>query len=113
MELEDCTCFVCLDVLLDPVTLACGHTLDERCLLRVVATASSDAGQRACPMCRHALPEVLPGVNEQMRNRVQQRQPEQVGSPTPLLRGRCTGAWAKVLIATRRQYNRRSNRTTV
>jgi hypothetical protein len=75
---DDCICFVCLDVLLDPVTLACGHTLDQRCLLRVVATASSGAGQRSCPMCRAALPETLPGVNVKLRRTVEARHPEQV-----------------------------------
>jgi hypothetical protein len=31
---DEC-CAVCFDVLLDPVTLPCGHTLDARCLMRV------------------------------------------------------------------------------
>jgi hypothetical protein len=79
---DDCTCFVCYEVMLNPVTLPCGHTLDQRCLLKVVAMASTGAGQRACPMCRHALPEVLPSVNEQMSNTIQQRHPEQVSGET-------------------------------
>jgi hypothetical protein len=82
----DCTCFVCYEVLLDPVTLPCGHTLDQRCLLRVVATASSGVGQRACPYCRHPLPAVLPGVNIPMRNTIQQSHPEQVNTPAELRR---------------------------
>ena len=94
----DYTCFVCYEVLLDPVTLACGHTLDQRCLLRVVAAASSGAGQRACPMCRHELPEVLPSINVQLRNAVQQRHPEQV-NPQSLRGGTVHGAWACVADA--------------
>ena len=74
----DCTCFVCYEVMLDPVTLACGHTLDQRCLLKVVATANRGAGQHACPMCRTMLPATLPGVNVQLRDTLQQRYPDQV-----------------------------------
>lgn len=70
----DCTCFVCYEVLLDPVTLpSCGHTLDRHCLERVYSTA-----QRACPMCRHPLPAVLPTINLQMRTIVQRRHPAEV-----------------------------------
>jgi hypothetical protein len=74
----DCTCFVCYEVLLDPVTLECNHTLCMRCLAKVVATASTGAGQRACPMCRGELPYVPPSVNMQLRETVQQRYPGQV-----------------------------------
>ena len=71
---DDCTCFVCLEVLLDPVTLpSCGHTLDRHCLERVYSTA-----QRACPMCRHPLPAVFPTINLQMRTIVQRRHPAEV-----------------------------------
>ena len=83
---NSCSCAVCWEVLLDPVTLPCGHTLDQRCLLRVVATASSGVGQRACPYCRHPLPAVLPGVNIPMRNTIQQSHPEQVNTPAELRR---------------------------
>jgi hypothetical protein len=89
----DCTCFVCYEVLLDPVTLACNHTLCMRCLAKVVATASTGAGQRACPMCRGELPYVPPSVNMKLRETVQQRYPGQVRQtlmPNPE-EGRCTG----------------------
>ena len=73
----DWCCAVCFDVLLDPVTLPCGHTLDQGCLQRIVEAASSGVGQRACPTCREALPTVLPTVSVQLRNLVQRFHPEQ------------------------------------
>jgi hypothetical protein len=75
---SDCTCVVCFEVLLDPVTLPCG--LDQRCLQRLAA-----AGQRACPTCRQMLPAVKFSVSVLLRNLVQQRYPEQVPISNPLL----------------------------
>jgi hypothetical protein len=79
----DCRCAVCWEVLLDVVTLPCGHSLDQRCLQKIVATTSGGAGQRACPVCRHALPAELPAVNVQMCTMVQRLYPEQVGRENP------------------------------
>jgi hypothetical protein len=73
---DDCSCALCYEVLLDPVTLACGHTLDQRCMQRVVAE-----GNRLCPSCREPLPAVLPNVNVQFRNAVQRQYPQQVAPP--------------------------------
>ena len=86
---DDCSCAVCFDVLLDPVTLACGHTLDQRCLQRLVA-----AGGSACPTCREPLPAVLPAVNVQFRNVVQRQYPQQVAPPPSGLKPYLgAGAW--------------------
>ena len=81
----DWCCAVCFDVLLDPVTLPCGHTLDQGCLQRIVEAASSGVGQgwarRACPTCREALPTVLPNnVNIQMRSMAKHRYSEHVAT---------------------------------
>jgi len=94
----DWCCPVCWEVLLDVVTLPCGHSLDQRCLHKIVAATSGGAGQRACPMCRRALPAELPAVNVQMRTTVQSLYPEQVGAKNPNrfrrgARGVCTRAW--------------------
>ena len=89
-----CCCAVCFEVLLDPVTLPCGHSLDQRCLQKVVAAASGGTGQRACPTCRNALPTQLPDVSVQLRTLVQWRYQEQVrrGNPNcPFSKGGCTG----------------------
>ena len=73
---DSCSCAVCWEVLLDPVTLPCGHTLDQRCLQRVVA-----AGGSACPTCRKPLPAELPDVSVQLRDIVQLQYPQQVALP--------------------------------
>ena len=85
-----CSCAVCWEVLLDPVTLLCGHTLDQRCLQRLVA-----AGGSACPTCREPLPAVLPNVSVQLRDIVQHQYPQQV--PPPYI---CLGnpRWAGGLV---------------
>ena len=67
---------VCWEVLYDPVTLPCGHSLDQRCLQKVLATE-----QRGCPTCRAPLPAEVPAVNVQFREVVEERYPQQV-SPT-------------------------------
>jgi hypothetical protein len=76
---DDCSCAVCFEVLVDPVTL-CGHTLDQRCLQLLVA-----AGGSACPTCRKPLPAELPDVNVQFRTGVQRQYPQQVAPPPPLV----------------------------
>jgi hypothetical protein len=78
---DDCSCAVCFEVLVDPVTLPCGHTLDQRCLQLLVA-----AGGSACPTCRKPLPAELPDVNVQFRTGVQRQYPlQQVAPPPPLV----------------------------
>jgi hypothetical protein len=80
-EVDDpsCTCAVCLEVLLDPVTLSCGHSLDQACLERVLQMAEAGRGQRACPTCREAIPAKVPGVSVQMRDMIEKFYPQQVG----------------------------------
>jgi hypothetical protein len=69
----NCTCVVCFEVLLDPVTLPCGHTIDQRCLQRMVA-----AGGSVCPTCRKVLPAVDFSVNVLLRDLMLRDYPEQV-----------------------------------
>ena len=89
----DWCCAVCWEVLLDVVTLPCGHSLDQRCLQRIMAATSGGRGQRAWPVCRHALPASPPAINVQMRTTVQRLFPEQVGLlKTPNDWGRTHGA---------------------
>ena len=79
---------MCWEVLLDPVTLPCGHSLDRHCLQRVVDAANGGNGaQRLCPTCRHAIPAELPAVTLLLRDTVQLRYPNQVRGGKPLRRG--------------------------
>eukprot|EP00962_Isochrysis_galbana_P053443 scaffold24886_cov157-Isochrysis_galbana.AAC.1 len=54
---EDYQCTVCLDLLFEPSTTACGHTFCRPCLLRATAANPS------CPLCRKNLGLLVPSVN--------------------------------------------------
>ncbi|XP_068173065.1 E3 ubiquitin-protein ligase rnf168 isoform X2 [Antennarius striatus] len=47
LSLEDCRCPVCLEILMEPVTLPCTHTFCKGCFLEAVDKASL-----CCPLCR-------------------------------------------------------------
>lgn len=72
-----CSCAVCIEVLMDPVTLPCGHALDQACAQRVVN--ASVAGAASCPTCREPIPAVLPSISVQLRDLVARLYPKQVG----------------------------------
>ena len=55
--LNSMTCGVCFQLLLDPVTLGCGHSFCELCLAHMWKT--NDQQVSLCPMCRH--PWARPG----------------------------------------------------
>ena len=63
----DFTCSVCSDILLDPVSLHCGHTFCQLCLAGVWQSSGRlPAARLACPVCR--LPwRNFPGVNITLR----------------------------------------------
>jgi len=76
-----CTCAVCMEVLLDPVTPLCGHALDRRCMQKLL---DAGGGRRLCPTCRDPLPDQLPRVSVQLRDMVEKHYPEQVRRKTPI-----------------------------
>ncbi|XP_074534743.1 E3 ubiquitin-protein ligase rnf168 [Halichoeres trimaculatus] len=47
LSLDDCRCPVCLEILIEPVTLPCIHTFCKECFLQAVDQASL-----LCPLCR-------------------------------------------------------------
>ena len=62
-------------MLLEPVTLPCGHTLDKACLERHLASAP----RRNCPECRARVPTgELPKMNVMIRQMVEQLYPRQL-----------------------------------
>eukprot|EP00928_Gymnodinium_smaydae_P091980 TRINITY_DN75753_c0_g1_i1.p1 TRINITY_DN75753_c0_g1~~TRINITY_DN75753_c0_g1_i1.p1 ORF type:complete len:248 (-),score=42.96 TRINITY_DN75753_c0_g1_i1:354-1019(-) len=93
------TCAICQEILIEPVTLACGHTFDRACLeqirLRAVALAGAvddDNGVLAgegsdvnlsgacvpvCPFDRKSLPLLLPHVNLALQAMVRSRFPDE------------------------------------
>jgi len=70
---SNCCCAVCFEVLLDPVTLPCGHSLDQRCLQQRVV-----AGHRACPTCNSPIPDKPPAVTLALSRMLERLYPQQV-----------------------------------
>eukprot|EP00242_Pyramimonas_sp_CCMP2087_P002232 CAMPEP_0198229998 /NCGR_PEP_ID=MMETSP1445-20131203/114421_1 /TAXON_ID=36898 /ORGANISM="Pyramimonas sp., Strain CCMP2087" /LENGTH=158 /DNA_ID=CAMNT_0043910489 /DNA_START=679 /DNA_END=1155 /DNA_ORIENTATION=- len=73
----DCCCAICHEVLLDPITLPCGHTLDKKCLHDLLASGQAGVAQR-CPICRANLPRTLPQVSTVTQSLMEQFFPEAV-----------------------------------
>jgi len=67
---EEYRCTVCLDLMYEPSTTACGHTFCRPCLLRALSNTTR------CPLCRTDLGVAVPCVNTSMWNALQARMPE-------------------------------------
>ncbi|XP_034534995.1 E3 ubiquitin-protein ligase rnf168-like [Notolabrus celidotus] len=50
LSLDDCRCPVCLEILIEPVTLPCTHTFCKACFLQAV-----DQAALLCPLCRRRI----------------------------------------------------------
>uniref|UniRef100_A0A8C8XL46 RING-type E3 ubiquitin transferase n=1 Tax=Panthera leo TaxID=9689 RepID=A0A8C8XL46_PANLE len=46
-SLSECQCLICLEILIEPVTLPCNHTLCNQCFQSTIEKASL-----CCPFCR-------------------------------------------------------------
>jgi hypothetical protein len=49
LQVERLDCPICIDTMVDPVLLSCGHGYCQKCI------AESVFIQRRCPVCRHSL----------------------------------------------------------
>lgn len=47
MEMENLSCVICTEILINPVTLNCGHSFCRHCVKRALKT------KPVCPSCRH------------------------------------------------------------
>ena len=54
------SCAICYEVLVDPVSLPCGHSYDLGCLDTL--TQSNDQRKLRCPLCRAKIVKPLPKV---------------------------------------------------
>ena len=75
---EDHTCPICLDVLLRPVALSCGHRLCRGCWVRVlqgldVRAQANRSGIVHCPMGRCEVRPVVPEVDAALASMLEER----------------------------------------
>lgn len=63
--LEELKCGICLDLLVDPTSLSCGHTVCRYCL----AQWWFKAKKKNCPQCRHEWSS-FPKINVTLRNTI-------------------------------------------
>ncbi|XP_075769448.1 E3 ubiquitin-protein ligase TRIM17-like [Pelodiscus sinensis] len=63
----EATCSICLELLRDPVTTACGHSFCKPCITRI-CKGREDA---TCPQCRQPLPEGRLKPNQELRSIVE------------------------------------------
>lgn len=73
---EEFWCCICQDVLVDPVTLPCGHSFDNACIRR---HSESSTQTPLCPMCRAPLPNPLPQTNVLLKAALDVFYPERIG----------------------------------
>ncbi|KAK7112947.1 bifunctional apoptosis regulator-like [Littorina saxatilis] len=72
-EDEEFTCPVCLNILLEPTTLTCGHNICRGCLAGWYL--SNVPRKNECPTCRQKW-EGFPQVNKTLRNIIERREAE-------------------------------------
>ncbi|KAK9405787.1 E3 ubiquitin-protein ligase TRIM11-like [Crotalus adamanteus] len=66
MKLQsEITCFVCLEYLIEPVTLDCGHNFCHACIVKSWGQISDET---ACPRCKVAVPRLNFKPNGQLAN---------------------------------------------
>lgn len=71
---DECICVICAQVLLDPLTLHCGHSFCQPCLAGLWDSKRREHAMRLmCPVCRQPWRN-LPGINIQLRGLIERGQ---------------------------------------
>lgn len=74
-------CIICLEVLINPVTLQCGHSMCLHCCTDYMEHAKDGPPGRLmikCPTARCEVPPKIPNVNIIMRDQIENTHPERV-----------------------------------
>ena len=84
---EEYTCPICLEVLLRPVSLSCGHRLCRGCWLRVlqgrdVRATANRTGTVACPLGRCQVRPIVPAVDAALARDLESQFSSQLSTAT-------------------------------
>ncbi|KAM7339097.1 hypothetical protein ACRRTK_002583 [Alexandromys fortis] len=86
LSLEDCQCLLCMEFLIEPITLPCKHTMCKSCFTALLQKLFS-----SCPFCRtlvsswaldHTHIDSL--INEELWQRIQAQYPEECRQREPM-----------------------------
>jgi len=80
---EGLTCGICLNVMCEPVTLQCGHTLCKACFVRHLETIDPEAmhlatGSAICPVARCLVPFEVPETSVALKAAIESRHSERL-----------------------------------
>nr|XP_020504468.1 E3 ubiquitin-protein ligase TRIM39-like [Labrus bergylta] len=86
------TCTICMDVFVDPVTTACGHSFCKKCL-----SHNFNYNDLVCPLCKRYLSQkpdvniVLRSIVEEMKKPIPEKKDVYTGAPGEVACDVCTG----------------------
>ena len=67
MIMDELTCAICAQTLIDPISLNCGHSFCQLCLATMwLANGRNNLLQLQCPVCQQPW-KILPEINTQLR----------------------------------------------
>eukprot|EP01031_Cornospumella_fuschlensis_P024996 gene24996-30195_t len=73
-DIETFSCFICMNLMLEPSSLPCGHSGCLPCIRKLIAT-----GKSTCPVCRAAMPAAMvPAVNVALKSAIEALFPTEV-----------------------------------
>ena len=86
---EGLTCGICLNVMCEPVTLLCGHTLCKACFVRHLETIDPEAvptatGSVICPIARCLVPFEVPETCVALKAAIESRHAERLAARSDL-----------------------------
>jgi len=80
-EASEFRCPICVDILVDPVSLKCGHNLCLSCCTEYIERKKTDempALRTKCPTCTSWIPLKVPAVNTTLRDSIEAQYKDQV-----------------------------------
>ena len=81
---ENLLCVICLDVMVEPVTLSCGHSVCRHCLVAHMESISdamvAATGSAVCPVARCLVAFVVPATSVSLKAAIESRHAENIAA---------------------------------